>query len=361
VNLQTRGLPVAAVRHLDPRPPGATKVTVSAMTAHDATAAVPPQVRRSFPDSEQQPSYLLRRPPLARRALPSPPDLRDPTRTGTATGSGPLAVCGSCLFLATGAKGDILVVDPARPRGPHRVLGRHGGHVTALVVSGGVLLSAGCDVLLVGRALPGDENLAAVVGSHTAGITRALAAPDGRLVTAGHDGQVLAWRAGSREILASHPGGVEAVAVLDSGAVVTAGRDGRLLHRQTSGGEVVELRQRRREINVAMASAGRALVTAGGQRGVVRLWDDFTDGGWPEQLGVHGSWVLALVVLDADRVAAVGGEQVTVWDLATGNSTRIPLRPGLHATSAVPLPNGDLAVAGADPTVEVLGAQRLGG
>ena len=333
-------------------------MTVSPMT-HDATAAVPPQVRRSFPDSDQQPPSLLRRPPLARRVLPPPPDLRDPSRAGTATGSGPLAVCGSCLFLATGVKGDILVVDPARPHGPHRVLGRHGAHVTALMVSGGVLLSAGCDGLLVGRPLPGDENLAAVVGCHTAGITRALAAPDGRLVTAGHDGQVLAWRAGSREILASHPGGVEAVAVLDSGAVVTAGRDGRLLHRHTPGGEVVELRQRRREISVAMASADGGLVTASGQRGVVRLWDDFRNGGWAEELGVHGSWVLALVVLDADRVAAVGGDAVTVWDLATGDSARIPVRPGLHATSAVRLPNGDLAVAGTEPTVEVLPEERL--
>ena len=119
------------------------------------------------------------------------------------------------------------------------------------------------------------------------------------------------------------------------------------------------LRQRRREISVAMASADGGLVTASGQRGVVRLWDDFRNGGWPEELGVHGSWVLALVVLDADRVAAVGGDAVTVWDLATGDSARIPVRHGLHATSAVRLPNGDLAVAGTDPTVEVLPEERL--
>jgi hypothetical protein len=157
-----------------------------------------------------------------------------------------------------------------------------------------------------------------------------------------------------------HPGGVEAVAVLGSGSVVTAGRDGRLLHRRPSGGDVVELRQRRRELMVAVASVGRgALMTAGGPLGVVRLWDDLGNGGWPEELGVHGTWVLALVVLDADHAATVGGEHVTVWHLATGDHTRIALRGGLHATSAVALANGDLALAGADATVEVLSASRL--
>jgi WD40 repeat protein len=339
----------------------AAKVTVSALTVPDATAAVPPQVRGSLPDSVQRPSYLLRPRRQTPRVLPPPPAVRDLAGTGTSatTGSGPLAACGSCLFLATGPKGDILVVDPTRPHGPHRVFGRHGAHVTALVVSGGVLLSAGCDGLLLGRAVTGGDGLAAVLGRHGAGITRALVAPDGRLLTAGHDGHVLAWAAGSRKVLATHQGGVEAVAVLDTGAVVTAGRDGRLLHRATTGAEVVELRQRRRELTVAMTSAGGSLITASGQRGVVRLWDDLRDGGWPEELGVHRSWVLALVVLDADHVAAVGGDHVTIWDLTTGDATRIGLRPGLHVTSAVSLPTGDLAVAGTSPTVEVLPARRL--
>jgi hypothetical protein len=232
--------------------------------------------------------------------------------------------------------------------------------VTALMVSGGVLLSAGSDGLLVGRAVTGSEDIAAVVGSHPAGITAAVAAPDGRIVTAGHDGRVVAWQAGGREVLATHPGGVEAVVVLDSGAVVTAGRDGRVLHRHPSGGGVVELRQRRRELTVAVAAVGSGSVaTASGQRGLVRLWDDLGDGGWPEELGVHGGWVLALVVLDADHVAAVGGEHVTVWDLVTGNGTRIRLRPGLYATAAVPLPTGALAVAGAEPAVQVLTADEV--
>ena len=330
------------------------------MTTSDATAAVPPQVRASFPSSDQPPPYLVRR-SQGPRVLPPSPVARELTSTGpaAATGGGPLAACGSCLFLATGPKGDVLVVDPARPQGPHRVLGRHGARVSALMVSGGVLLSAGCDGMLVGRAVTGDDGVAAVLAGHTAGITCASVAPDGRLVTAGHDGQVLAWRPGRREVLAGHPGGVEAVAVLGSGAVVTSGRDGRLLHHLRTDAEVFELRQRRRELTVAMTPvAGGSLMTASGQRGVVRLWDDLRYGGWPEELGVHGSWVLALVVLDADHVAAVGGEQVTVWHLATGNSARIGLRPGLHATSAVALPTGDLAVAGTDPTVQVLPAQR---
>jgi hypothetical protein len=355
-------------------------VTVSALTPHDATAAVPPHARRSLPEADQLPPAptptLRRRPPLPTRRLMPPPapaaDLSDPagtgaaTGTGTGTGSGPIAACGPCLLVATGAKGDVLAVDPSRPRAPRRVLGRHGARVTGLVVCGGLVFSVGSDGLVIARAVAGPDDLATVVARHPAGLTGARLAPDGRLVTAGHDGRVLAWRSGSAEVLASHAGGVEAVVVLAAGGVVTAGRDGRLLHRHTAGpaaGESpVELRQRRRrrELTLAMTPVGRGgLLTAGGQRGVVRLWGDLGHGGWPEELGVHGGWVFALVALDADRVAAVGGEHVTVWDLRTGDGERIALGGGLHATAAVGLVTGDLAVADVRGAVEVLPASVL--
>ncbi len=331
------------------------------MTPHDATAAVPPQARRSFP-APDEPSTTIRRPTLpTRRVLPPPATVADLPLPPPGNGTGPVAACGSCLLVAAGPKGDVLAVDPSRPRAPRRVVGRHGAPVTGLVVCGGLVFSAGSDGLVVSRAVAGDDDLAVAVGRHPAGVTRTLLAPDGRLVTAGHDGRVLAWRDAAPELLAAHAGGVEAVAVLAAGAVVTAGRDGRLLHRDPCG-EVVELRRRRRrrELTLAVTPAGRASVlTAGGQRGVVLLWDDLGDGGWPEELGVHGGWVLALVPLGADRVAAVGGEHVTVWDLRSGDSTRHGLRDGLHATSAVALPAGDLAVADAGGVVAVLAASSL--
>ncbi len=325
------------------------------MTPHDATAAVPPQARRSFP-APDEPSTVLPRPTVpTRRVLPAPATLVDLTLHPPGAGTGPLAACGSCLLVAAGPQGDVLAVDPSRPRAPRRVLGRHGAPVTGLVVCGGLVFSAGSDGLVVSRAVAGDD-LAVVVARHHAGVTRALLAPDGSLVTAGHDGRVLAWRQSAPELLAAHDGGVEALAVLAAGAVVTAGRDGRLLHRDPCG-EVAELRQRRRrrELVLAVTPTGRASVlTAAGQRGVVRLWDDLGDSGWPEELGVHGAWVLALVPLGADRVAAVGGDHVTVWDLRSGDSARHALRDGLHATAAVALPAGDLAVADAGGVVAVL-------
>lgn len=334
-------------------------MTVRAMTSHDATAAVPPQVRRSFPDPHQPPP-VLRRPTLpTRRVLPPPATVAAIADATVADATGPIAACGSCLLVAVGPRGDLFAVDSSRPHAPRRLVGRHGARVTGLVVRGGLVFSSGCDGLVVSRAVGGDDDLAVVVGRHPAGVTATRFAPDGRLVTAGHDGLVLGWRDGLPELLATHDGGVEAVAVLAAGAVVTAGRDGRLLHR-FPGGAAVELRQRRRELTVAVTPVGRtSLLTASGQRGVVRLWDDLGDGGWPEELGVHGGWVLALVTLDADHVAAVGGEQATIWDLRSGDSARVPLRAGLHATSAVALPGGALAVADADGVVEVLAAARL--
>jgi hypothetical protein len=117
----------------------------------------------------------------------------------------------------------------------------------------------------------------------------------------------------------------------------------------------VVLRQRKRELTLAMASLGRdALVTASGQHGVVRIWRDLTDGAWPERLGVHGDWVAQLLTLGHSRVAAVGGCHVTVWDLGSGAEERVDLRSGLHARTAVALETGDLAVSAADGSVQIL-------
>src|SRR5947209_7440414 len=111
-------------------------------------------------------------------------------------------------------------------------------------------------------------------------------------VTAGHDGRVLSWGAGTDAaagtpvLLGTHDGGVEALAATASGSFVTSGRDGRILCWRPGGdGPPVELRQRRRELTPALTVVeGSALVTATGQLGVVQVWQDVADGGRPEEL-----------------------------------------------------------------------------
>lgn len=313
-------------------------MTVMAMTPLDATS--PLEAAHEPPD------------PWDGDGAHPGPRPRVPADEAAARTGGVVTACGSCLVVAGGPGGLIRVVDAADPAAPPRVLGRHGSPVAALAALDGLVFSAGCDGRVLAWRLAGSRRLPVVVGGHAAGVTAAGLAPDGALVTAAHDGQVLAWRRSTPELLGTHAGGVEAVTVLGSGVVVTAGRDGRLVrHGAGTGtaevGEAIELRQRRREITVAMTGIGRAvLATATGQLGVVRLWEDLSDGARPEILGLHGGWVLALVPLGPGHVAAVGGHRVSVWDLRSGDGQRLELDPPLHAVSGVALDSGDLAVSG---------------
>ena len=95
--------------------------------------------------------------------------------------------------------------------------------------------------------------------------------PDGRVVSGGDDGRVLAWDpAGSGTgpaELGRHDDGVRAVSVLPDGRVVSGGYDGRVL-----------------------------------------VWD-------PAELGRHHGWVWAVAVLPDGRVVSGGDDgRVLVWD-----------------------------------------------
>ena len=141
------------------------------------------------------------------------------------------------------------------------------------------------------------------------------------------------------------------------------GRDGRLLcheqGRRERSGPGVELHQRRRELTGALAAVGAdTVLSAGGQLGTIRLWTEPSADPCPEELGIHGGWVLALVPLGLGRIAAVGGRHVTVWDVPTGCRTWIALPPGVHATAGVALATGDLVVTTAEGRVEVVAEQR---
>ena len=267
---------------------------------------------------------------------------------------GPLVAVGDCVAVAAGPAGDIVVTDAAEPIGAGRAVGRHGSRVTALAAGGGLVFSAGADGRVLGHTFGAASALSVVVGCHRAGVTAVVAAK-GRLVTAGHDGHVLGWGDGTSALLASHRGGIEALALLPAGGVVTAGRDGRLLvHDPAAADRPVELHSRRRLVTLAVtALAGGGVVAASGQRGAVQWWD-LHDEGRPDEVGVHGTWVLALVTPDAGTVAAVGGDHVTFWDLRSGDAVRSALGDGVHATSATVLPGGRLAVACVDGRVRVV-------
>jgi len=301
------------------------------------------------------------------RAQGRRPSRPAPPRSPGAGSFAVVAATGRCLFVAAGAVGGLRVVDPADPDAPTTVLGAHGAPVRALVARDGLLVSAGADGRIRGwRAGTGDDTPIAV-GRHGAGVTSMALTAAGELVTAGHDGQVLSWGAGTPAapgapvLLGTHVGGVEALAATASNSFVTAGRDGRILCWRPGGdAPPVDLRQHRRELTTALTVIERAtLVTATGQLGVVRVWNDLADGGRPEELGIHRAWVLSLVALGRDRVVAVGGDALTLWDLRSGAQARLALDPAVHVTDAAALDGGDLALCGCDGRVELVEAARL--
>ncbi len=302
---------------------------------------------------------LTNTPTATATAAPAP--LRTPTLPAAGAparraGPGPLVAVGDRVAVACGASGEILLTDPGGPGAADRVLGRHGSRVTALLAGGGLVFSAGVDGRVLGHTLGSSATLSVVVGCHGAGVTAASSAGS-RLATAGHDGQVLGWGDGPATPLASHRGGIEALALLPSGGVVTAGRDGRLLaHHPDGADDPVELRRRRCRPQLTLAVvavAGGGVVTGGGAQGAVRLWD-LDDADRPDEVGVHGTWVLALVTPDAGSVAAVGGGHVTFWDLRSGSAARVALGDGVHATGATVLPGGVLALGCADGRVRLV-------
>ena len=142
--------------------------------------------------------------------------------------------------------------------------------------------------------------------------------PDGRAVTGGADGRVLAWdpgHPGAPAELGRHDGTVRAVAVLPDGRVVTGGADGRVLAWDPGHpGAPAELGRHDGTVRaVAVLPDGR--VVTGGAGGRVLVWDPSATVRQADQLicSVTGLATALLGSARSDLVIAHEGSGLSLW------------------------------------------------
>ena len=204
------------------------------------------------------------------------------------------AAGGGAGFASGGEDGRIGIWPAAGATAPDMVLTGHAGPVTALASDGTALASGGFDATV--RVWDGQGGVQ-VFEAHRGAVTALAYTPQG-LVSAGQDGTLRAWPGG--DIMAEYGVPILALAAWPGGVAV-AGADG------------------------ILRLPGRQIAT--GPRPVVAL-------------AVHGG-----------ILAASGGGDVGLWDLASGRLLRVLEGPGLPVWSLGFGPDGTLWTGGADAQI----------
>jgi hypothetical protein len=221
------------------------------------------------------------------------------------------------------------------------------------VLADGRVVTGGWDgrVLAWDPASPGTAP--AELGHHEGTVYAVAVLADGRVVTGGWDGRVLLWDPASPGTapaeLGRHGDTVYAVAVLADGRVVTGGDDGRVLawDPASPGAAPAELGRVYGATNaVAVLADGR--VISGGIHMRVLAWDPASPGAAPAELGPPG-WVRVVAVLADGRVVTGGffSRRVLIWDPAGASTQVIQLRcsPTTLATAPSGPSGSTLAIA----------------
>jgi cytochrome c len=271
----------------------------------------------------------------------------------------------------------------------------HGGPVRALAVSadGMTALSGSFDSSAIRWSV--EKGAAAqVLRFHESAVNAVAILPDGRLVTAGEDGRIAIWTAGSDhpdKVLEGHRGPIVSVAVSPDGATLaSASWDWTVRLWPLAGGAPRVLEGHQQNVNgVAFAPDG-TLVSAGYDL-TLRLWPP--DGGEPTQVTLPSPLnsvavapdggiltgaangkvyllsakgeprgeieaeptpIIGIAVSRDGRLAAAAGIRgsVAIIDRTTGRVTRTLVGPGMPVWSAAFLPdNRTLMTGGADRVI----------
>ena len=193
-------------------------------------------------------------------------------------------------------------------------LGRHDRPVAAVVVlADGRVVTGGADgqILAWDPAHPGATP--AEVGRHRGAVYAMAVLADGRVVTGGADGQILAWDpahpGATPAEVGRHPEAVYAMAVLADGRLIAGGYDGRMLVWNLASPQIgpAELGRHHGTVRAVAVLPDERVITAGGYDGQVLIWDPIRPDTVPAGLGHHDGTVHAMAVLADGRVVTVGG------------------------------------------------------
>lgn len=262
------------------------------------------------------------------------------------------------IVTAGGARGRLLLWDPALPGSRPRELGEHGLAVTAMTrTPQDVIITATATgrIFLWNQLSKGAPDID--LGGRAGSVAHLLALSGGRLVSAtGDAGPLLLWQLAAPQEdplpLRRYNDAVDAMVGLSDGRVLTAsGPDGRLDIWEPHAGQVDERPVRLgthgdRIGGMALLREG-ILATAGKRMGRVLLWEPSKRDMAPVELGRHGddmdSVHAATAMSPSDFVTAVGPEgQLFVWplhsmvhrgseiDWAHMRLHREPVRLGIH-------------------------------
>ena len=246
-------------------------------------------------------------------------------------------------------------------------LGRHSGPVRAVaVLANGRVVTGGQD----GRVLAWDPDRPgtspAEIGQLDSWVNAIAVLADGRVVTGGEDGRVLVWdpdRPGTTPAELGHHTGVYAAAVLADGRVITGGHDGRVLAWDPGrpGTSPAGIGQQDGEVwAVAVLADGR--VVSGGEGGRVLAWDPDQPGTGPAELGQHDYWVYAVAVLADGRVVTGGSDgRALAWDPdQPGTSPAGISHHDREVTAVAVLADGRVVTGGPDGRVLIWDPDRPG-
>lgn len=203
----------------------------------------------------------------------------------------------------------------------------HGGPVKAIAVSpdGSRVASGSFDASAILWS-PARHAAEAVLRGHEGAVNAIAFAPDGRFATGGDDGRILLWRAdgtGPERILTGHEAKVTALAVSPDGRLLASSawdRTVRLWHLEADSPPRVLEGHADNAVNaVGWLPDGSAVVSAG-YDGTLRLWP--LDGSAPKPLAELGLPLNALAVLPDGTVAVAGAEGTVSLVAHTGGVVR---------------------------------------
>ncbi|WP_114375877.1 c-type cytochrome [Elioraea thermophila] len=203
----------------------------------------------------------------------------------------------------------------------------HGGPVKAIAVSpdGSRVVSGSFDASAILWS-PARHAAEAVLRGHDGAVNAIAFARDGRFATGGDDGRILLWRAdgtGPERILTGHEAKVTALAVSPDGRLLVSSawdRTVRLWHLEADAPARVLEGHADNAVNaVGWLPDGSAVVSAG-YDGTLRLWP--LDGSAPKPLAELGLPLNALAVLPDGTVAVAGAEGTVSLVARTGGVLR---------------------------------------